>query len=151
MYRYVSIISVYFLNIYFKAKRTCGIIIYLTFILQVWFNNKGWASSVSYMNAMNNIILRSHLPPGANSSYYGISVINHPMNFTQDQLKDEVLYVLFKYQLICFHVFLFCFVFSDTKIPFFILIIFSVPYLITQFLLPYTFFSSSIFKSTLEN
>ncbi|KFM79927.1 ATP-binding cassette sub-family A member 1, partial [Stegodyphus mimosarum] len=59
--------------------------------VKVWFNNKGWASSVSYMNAMNNIILRSSLPPGANASYYGISVINHPMNFTQDQLKDEVL------------------------------------------------------------
>ncbi|XP_054718877.1 phospholipid-transporting ATPase ABCA7-like [Uloborus diversus] len=59
--------------------------------VKVWFNNKGWASSVSYMNAVNNIILRSHLPPGANTSYYGISVINHPMNFTQDQLKDEVL------------------------------------------------------------
>ncbi|GFT33344.1 phospholipid-transporting ATPase ABCA1 [Nephila pilipes] len=59
--------------------------------VKVWFNNKGWASSVAYMNAVNNLILRSHLPPGANSSYYGISVINHPMNFTQDQLKDEVL------------------------------------------------------------
>ncbi|GIY08391.1 phospholipid-transporting ATPase ABCA1 [Caerostris darwini] len=59
--------------------------------VKVWFDNKGWASSVAYMNAMNNLILRSHLPPGANSSYYGISVINHPMNLTQDQLKDEVL------------------------------------------------------------
>ncbi|KAG8195500.1 hypothetical protein JTE90_010802 [Oedothorax gibbosus] len=59
--------------------------------VKVWFNNKGWAASVAYMNAVNNLILRSHLPPGANSSYYGISVINHPMNFTQDQLKDEVL------------------------------------------------------------
>ncbi|CAL1298938.1 unnamed protein product [Larinioides sclopetarius] len=59
--------------------------------IKVWFNNKGWASSVAYMNAVNNLILRSHLPPGANSSYYGISVISHPMNFTQNQLQDEVL------------------------------------------------------------
>ncbi|XP_071041815.1 phospholipid-transporting ATPase ABCA1 isoform X1 [Parasteatoda tepidariorum] len=59
--------------------------------IKVWFNNKGWASSIAYMNAVNNLILRSHLQPGANASFYGISVINHPMNFTQDQLKDEVL------------------------------------------------------------
>ena len=27
--------------------------------IRVWFNNKGWAASVSYMNAVNNIVLRA--------------------------------------------------------------------------------------------
>ena len=26
--------------------------------IRVWFNNKGWAASVAYMNSVNNIILR---------------------------------------------------------------------------------------------
>ncbi|XP_028968379.1 ATP-binding cassette sub-family A member 1 [Galendromus occidentalis] len=58
---------------------------------KVWFNNKGWASSVAYMNALNNILLRANLPPGEDPSEFGISVINHPMNFTQNQLQDELL------------------------------------------------------------
>ncbi|RWS11247.1 ATP-binding cassette sub-family A member 7-like protein, partial [Dinothrombium tinctorium] len=58
--------------------------------IKVWFNNKGWASSVAYINAINNVILRAHLPYNV-KQYYGISVVNHPMNFTQDQLKDELL------------------------------------------------------------
>ncbi|KAL3172908.1 hypothetical protein MRX96_012652 [Rhipicephalus microplus] len=59
--------------------------------VKVWFNNKGWVSSVAYMNAINNVLLRAHLPSQAEASYYGMSVINHPMNFTQDQLQDELL------------------------------------------------------------
>ena len=27
--------------------------------IRVWFNNKGWAASVSYMNAANNVVLRA--------------------------------------------------------------------------------------------
>ena len=27
--------------------------------MRVWFNNKGWAASVAYMNALNNVILRA--------------------------------------------------------------------------------------------
>ena len=27
--------------------------------VRVWFNNKGWAASVAYMNALNNVILRA--------------------------------------------------------------------------------------------
>ena len=27
--------------------------------IRVWFNNKGWAASVSYMNAVNNVVLRA--------------------------------------------------------------------------------------------
>uniref|UniRef100_A0A2R5LC21 Putative lipid exporter abca1 n=1 Tax=Ornithodoros turicata TaxID=34597 RepID=A0A2R5LC21_9ACAR len=58
---------------------------------KVMFNNKGWVSSVAYMNALNNILLRAHLPQSTDPKFYGISVINHPMNFTQDQLQDELL------------------------------------------------------------
>ncbi|XP_035828704.1 phospholipid-transporting ATPase ABCA7 [Aplysia californica] len=60
--------------------------------VKVWFNNKGWAASVSYMNAMNNVILRSMLPPGTDSHYYGIVTYNHPMNLTKQQLNEELLY-----------------------------------------------------------
>lgn len=58
--------------------------------VKVWFNNKGWAASVSYMNAVNNVLLRENLPQGVDKKFYGITAINHPMNFTEDQLKDEL-------------------------------------------------------------
>ena len=58
--------------------------------LQVWFNNKGWIAIVAYMNSLNNIILRSYMP-ATNRSHYGIVTINHPMNFTQQQLDEESL------------------------------------------------------------
>ncbi len=29
--------------------------------IRVWFNNKGWAASVAYMNAINNVVLRSEI------------------------------------------------------------------------------------------
>ncbi|XP_076463176.1 phospholipid-transporting ATPase ABCA1-like isoform X2 [Babylonia areolata] len=57
---------------------------------RVWFNNKGWISIVAYMNSLNNVILRSYLPP-TNQSQYGIVTLNHPMNFTQRQLDEETL------------------------------------------------------------
>lgn len=56
---------------------------------QVWFNNKGWAAIVIYLNVMNNIILRSYLPSEANPSNYGITTINHPMALTKKQLNEE--------------------------------------------------------------
>lgn len=59
--------------------------------VKIWFNNKGWAASMAYMNAINNILLRAHLKSDVNKRYYGISVINHPMNFTQDQFQDELM------------------------------------------------------------
>uniref|UniRef100_A0A1B6DIK2 ABC transporter domain-containing protein n=2 Tax=Clastoptera arizonana TaxID=38151 RepID=A0A1B6DIK2_9HEMI len=58
--------------------------------IKVWYNNKGWASSVSYMNAINNVILRAALP-ATNASQYGINTINHPMNYTQQQIGTELL------------------------------------------------------------
>ncbi|KAL3869286.1 hypothetical protein ACJMK2_041989, partial [Sinanodonta woodiana] len=62
-------------------------------IAEVWFNNKGWISSVSYMNIMNNLILRSNLPPTAkNPDSYGITAINHPMVLNKAQLNSAALY-----------------------------------------------------------
>ena len=79
--------------------------------VKVWFNNKGWTTSVGYLNAVNNIILRASIKAqednldnlddvdfdnfdgGFNEikdeSQYGISVINHPMNFTESQLNAK--------------------------------------------------------------
>ncbi|XP_051989665.1 retinal-specific phospholipid-transporting ATPase ABCA4-like isoform X1 [Xyrauchen texanus] len=56
--------------------------------VKVWFNNKGWHAMVSFMNVANNAILRAYLPPHANPSEYGITVINHPLNLTKEQLSE---------------------------------------------------------------
>ncbi|XP_055884282.1 phospholipid-transporting ATPase ABCA1-like isoform X3 [Biomphalaria glabrata] len=60
--------------------------------LKVWFNNKGWTASVSYMNALNNLLLRTLLPSDKSSQNYGIVTINHPMNLTKEQLNEETLF-----------------------------------------------------------
>ena len=77
--------------------------------VRVWFNNKGWAASVAYMNSVNNIILRASLEKAEESDFdagfdweedddnkydytkYGIALTNHPMNFTKGQLDKEVM------------------------------------------------------------
>ncbi|XP_059473610.1 ATP-binding cassette sub-family A member 7-like isoform X2 [Neocloeon triangulifer] len=59
--------------------------------IKVWFNNKGWPMSVSYMNAINNVVLRASLPENENPKLYGIKAINHPMNFTPTQLSQEMI------------------------------------------------------------
>ncbi|KAK7488493.1 hypothetical protein BaRGS_00020278 [Batillaria attramentaria] len=59
--------------------------------VKVWYNNKGWIAIVAYMNSLNNVILRSYLPESVRDQY-GIVTVNHPMNFTQQQLDEESLY-----------------------------------------------------------
>lgn len=61
--------------------------------IKVWYNNKGWLSSVGYMNAINNVLLRASIPPekASERSTYGILTINHPMNFTSKQLSIELI------------------------------------------------------------
>ncbi|XP_056155293.1 retinal-specific phospholipid-transporting ATPase ABCA4-like [Lampris incognitus] len=56
--------------------------------VKVWYNNKGWHAMVSFMNVANNAILRANLPKGANLDEYGITVINHPLNLTKEQLSE---------------------------------------------------------------
>ncbi|GAB6026560.1 ATP-binding cassette sub- A member 1 [Chamberlinius hualienensis] len=59
--------------------------------IKVWFNNRGWASSVSYLNAINNVVLRAHLSKDKPFEAYGITAINHPLNFTRRQVEVEVI------------------------------------------------------------
>ncbi|TRZ04354.1 hypothetical protein DNTS_000477, partial [Danionella cerebrum] len=56
--------------------------------VKVWYNNKGWHAMVSFMNVANNAILRAYLPRYANPSEFGITVINHPLNLTKEQLSE---------------------------------------------------------------
>lgn len=43
---------------------------------------------VSFMNVANNAILRANLPNGANLAEYGMTVINHPLNLSKEQLSE---------------------------------------------------------------
>nr|XP_006817327.1 PREDICTED: ATP-binding cassette sub-family A member 2-like [Saccoglossus kowalevskii] len=56
-----------------------------------WHNHKGFHSMPTYLNALNNAILRANLDPAVhgNPSAYGITVINHPMNKTSTRLSTE--------------------------------------------------------------
>ncbi|XP_063003331.1 phospholipid-transporting ATPase ABCA7 [Elgaria multicarinata webbii] len=59
--------------------------------VKVWFNNKGWHAMVSFVNVVNNGLLRSSLPAGTDPSRYGITAINHPLNLTKEQLSEAAL------------------------------------------------------------
>lgn len=67
--------------------------IYLSY-LQIWFNNKGWHSIGSFLNVMNNGILRASLPAGKDATKFGITAYNHPLNLTKEQLSQVALWVL---------------------------------------------------------
>ncbi|XP_069795195.1 retinal-specific phospholipid-transporting ATPase ABCA4 isoform X1 [Narcine bancroftii] len=56
--------------------------------IKVWFNNKGWHAMVAFMNVANNAILRTNLPNEHQSEDFGITVINHPLNLTKEQLSE---------------------------------------------------------------
>lgn len=59
----------------------------LILLLQVWFYNMAWHSMVSFLSIANNAILRGNLPAGEDPRAYGISVSNHPLNLTKEQLS----------------------------------------------------------------
>ncbi|KAI4904249.1 hypothetical protein NFI96_031778 [Prochilodus magdalenae] len=59
--------------------------------IKVWFNNKGWHAMVSFVNIMNNGLLRASLPPGPARLKHGITAYNHPLNLTKQQLSDMAL------------------------------------------------------------
>uniref|UniRef100_A0A8C7FF51 P-type phospholipid transporter n=1 Tax=Oncorhynchus kisutch TaxID=8019 RepID=A0A8C7FF51_ONCKI len=59
--------------------------------VKIWFNNKGWHSIGSFLNVMNNGILRASLPAGQDPSKYGIQAFNHPLNLTKEQLSQVAL------------------------------------------------------------
>uniref|UniRef100_A0A3P9MSZ7 ATP-binding cassette, sub-family A (ABC1), member 1A n=1 Tax=Poecilia reticulata TaxID=8081 RepID=A0A3P9MSZ7_POERE len=58
---------------------------------EIWFNNKGWHSIGSFLNVMNNAILRSSLKPGQDPMKFGITAYNHPLNLTKEQLSQVAL------------------------------------------------------------
>uniref|UniRef100_A0AAQ5XGG9 P-type phospholipid transporter n=1 Tax=Amphiprion ocellaris TaxID=80972 RepID=A0AAQ5XGG9_AMPOC len=59
--------------------------------IQIWFNNKGWHSIGSFLNVMNNGILRASLPAGKDPTKFGITAYNHPLNLTKEQLSQVAL------------------------------------------------------------
>ncbi|KAF5910024.1 ATP-binding cassette sub-family A member 1-like isoform X1 [Clarias magur] len=59
--------------------------------VKVWFNNKGWHAMVSFVNIMNNGLLRASLPPGPDRRKHGITAFNHPLNLTKEQLSEVAL------------------------------------------------------------
>uniref|UniRef100_A0A3B4FC81 ATP-binding cassette sub-family A member 2 n=1 Tax=Pundamilia nyererei TaxID=303518 RepID=A0A3B4FC81_9CICH len=59
---------------------------------QVLYNNKGYHSMPTYLNVLNNAILRANMPPSkGNPAAYGITVTNHPMNRTSASLSLDYL------------------------------------------------------------
>ncbi|XP_062920691.1 retinal-specific phospholipid-transporting ATPase ABCA4 [Mobula hypostoma] len=56
--------------------------------IKVWFSNKGWHAMVAFTNVANNAILRVNLPKQHHAEDYGITVINHPLNLTKEQLSE---------------------------------------------------------------
>uniref|UniRef100_A0A8C4IKT2 P-type phospholipid transporter n=1 Tax=Dicentrarchus labrax TaxID=13489 RepID=A0A8C4IKT2_DICLA len=58
------------------------------YFTQVWYNNKGWHAMVSFVNVMNNGLLRASLPPGPERRIHGITAYNHPLNLTKEQLSE---------------------------------------------------------------
>uniref|UniRef100_A0A9L0RWX1 ATP-binding cassette sub-family A member 2 n=1 Tax=Equus caballus TaxID=9796 RepID=A0A9L0RWX1_HORSE len=59
---------------------------------QVFYNNKGYHSMPTYLNTLNNAILRANLPKSkGNPAAYGITVTNHPMNKTSASLSLDYL------------------------------------------------------------
>lgn len=68
-----------------------GIDFGVLFLSQIWFNNKGWHSIGSFLNVLNNGILRANLPPEKNPSKYGITAHNHPLNLTKEQISQVAL------------------------------------------------------------
>uniref|UniRef100_A0A8C4U0Y2 ATP-binding cassette sub-family A member 2 n=1 Tax=Falco tinnunculus TaxID=100819 RepID=A0A8C4U0Y2_FALTI len=60
--------------------------------IPVFYNNKGYHSMPTYLNALNNAILRANLPKSkGNPAAYGITVTNHPMNKTSASLSLDYL------------------------------------------------------------
>ncbi|XP_070598469.1 phospholipid-transporting ATPase ABCA1 isoform X2 [Erythrolamprus reginae] len=59
--------------------------------IKVWFNNKGWHAVGAFINVINNAILRANIQDGENPSSYGITVFNHPLNLTKQQLSEVAL------------------------------------------------------------
>ncbi|CAF4021231.1 unnamed protein product [Rotaria sp. Silwood2] len=61
--------------------------------VSVWYNNKGWSSSVAFLNIFNNALLRGLLLQDNSSidiNDYGITAINHPLPQTELQIDSDL-------------------------------------------------------------
>lgn len=59
--------------------------------LKIWFNNKGWHAMVAFVNRANNALLHARLPPGHARHNHSITMLNHPLNLTKEQLSEVTL------------------------------------------------------------
>lgn len=57
----------------------------------MWFYNQAWHSVVSFLSVANNAILRANLSTPEEARRYGISVSNHPLNLTKEQLSHAAM------------------------------------------------------------
>lgn len=57
----------------------------------MWFYNQAWHSVVSFLGVANNAILRGNLSTAEEARRYGISVSNHPLNLTKEQLSHAAM------------------------------------------------------------
>jgi hypothetical protein len=60
--------------------------------VKIWYNNFGVFAHVSFLNSLNNAILRNKLKTKENIdiSQVGIISINHPLPYTKNQLSEEI-------------------------------------------------------------
>ena len=59
--------------------------------VKIWYNLNGYDSSVSYLNALNNAVLKSKLNAiNLNGNEHAIVAVNHPMNYTQSQFLNKI-------------------------------------------------------------
>ncbi|CAF2158124.1 unnamed protein product [Rotaria magnacalcarata] len=61
--------------------------------VSVWYNNKGWPSSVAFLNVFNNAFLRGLLLQKSSSTpidEYGITAISHPLPQAAIQIDSEI-------------------------------------------------------------
>jgi len=56
--------------------------------LKIWYNLVGFDTSVSYLNVINNAILRSKIK--TNPAEHGIVAFNHPMKYTKNQFLNKL-------------------------------------------------------------
>lgn len=57
----------------------------------MWFYNQAFHSMASFLGVANNAILRGNLPAQEEARRYGVSVSNHPLNLTKEQLSNAAL------------------------------------------------------------
>lgn len=60
--------------------------------IKIWYENTGYHSAPSYLNSISNAILRANMKSkGINPQKYGITVYNHPIHLTSEQLGRDTI------------------------------------------------------------